>query len=239
MARIVWENGTGTVNLLRAGFEDEELVELMAAGAEWVGIDAPFGWPSSFIESVTQWAQRGQWPATNRSLLRYRRTDLFVQRMARMPLSVSSDRIAVTAMRCAELLTQLAERTKGGDAQIDRTGDDQVVEVYPGAALELWSDEAAGIELLPTGYKGTDGRGARAILVEMLTKAAPWLVLDAAQTDAMVANDDVFDAVLCAMVARAAAKGVTMDPQTTDEAMEASLEGWIHLPEIGSLAELP
>jgi len=41
------------------------------------------------------------------------------------------------------------------------------------------------------------------------------------------------------MVARAAAKQLTMKPQTTEEAAEAPLEGWIHLPEIGSLAELP
>jgi predicted nuclease with RNAse H fold len=239
VARIVWEHGTGTVNLLRAGFEDEELVELMAGGADWTGIDAPFGWPSAFVESVTQWAETGQWVEAERTLLRYRRTDLFVQRMARLPLSVSSDRIAVTAMRCAHLLTLLAERRGGPGSQIERTGQDQVVEVYPGAALPLWSDTTAKIELLPTGYKGAAGRDAREVLVGLLERAAPWLILDAKQSALMVANDDVLDAVLCAMVARAAAKGLTMDPQTTDEAMEASLEGWIHLPEIGSLAELP
>ena len=46
------------------------------------------------------------------------------------PLSVSSDRIAICAMRCAELLVELA-----GDGQLERTGGGLVAEVYPAAAL--------------------------------------------------------------------------------------------------------
>jgi hypothetical protein len=159
--------------------------------------------------------------------------------MARMPLSVSSDRIAVTAMRCAYLLTKLAERTKGPGTQLSRVGEDHVVEVYPGAALALWSDETAKVELLPTGYKGKDGADAREVLVGLLEHAAPWLVLEPSMSAEMVANDDVLDAVLCAMVARAAATGQTMKPSTVAETHDMDVEGWIHLPEVGSLPKLP
>lgn len=121
--------------------------------ADWTGIDAPFGWPAEFLEAITQWATQGAWAKRDRDRLRFRETDRFVQRTARLPLSVSSDRIAVPAMRCASLLTALGERRAGAGGSIDRSGDDRVVEVYPGAALVQWSDEAADIHLDPYRYK--------------------------------------------------------------------------------------
>jgi Protein of unknown function (DUF429) len=59
------------------------------------------------------------------------------------PLSVSSNLLAICAMRCAHLLVELA-----GEGALDRTGAGLVAEVYPAAALRQWG-------LDPRGYKGT------------------------------------------------------------------------------------
>jgi hypothetical protein len=66
---------------------------------------------------------------------------------------------------------------------------------------------------------------------------APWLAWDPGARQACVESDDCPDAVLCAVVARAAALGQTEPPPV--EALElARVEGWIHLPRSGSLARL-
>ena len=53
-----------------------------------------------------------------------------------------------------------------------------------------------------------------------------------------MASDDALDAVLCALIARAAALGLTVPPPDQDRE-RARAEGWIHLPRRGSLGELP
>lgn len=221
------------------GLQNEELVDLML-DSDWVGIDAPFGWPADFIEAVTTWSKSGAWPEVDRDKLRFRATDRAVRRKARLPLSVSSDRIAMTAMRCAALLTTYAERRFGAGAQVERSGDDHVVEVYPAAALVLWSDEAAGLRLNPQGYKGTSPEAGprRRVLVEALELGAAWLDLAGDSRELCIGSDHAIDALLCSMVARAAEKGITARPGTKDETMLASVEGWIHLPTSPSLDSL-
>jgi hypothetical protein len=234
---IEWDGRVSVETPLR-GLDDGDLLDLMGR-ADWVGIDAPFGWPSDFLDAVTTWAEGGAWPEIDRSRLRYRETDRFVRQIARLPLSVSSDRIAVTAMRCASLLSVLGQRRSGTGGRIDRAGGDGVVEVYPGAALALWSDEAADLRLDPQGYKGPGAAEKRKALVEVLLRAAPWLNLDEPTRALCLASDDVLDALISALVARAAALGLTMPPQTMGHTGRADIEGWIHLPELGSLAGLP
>ena len=234
---IEWD-GMVSVDTPLLGLEDADLLYLMGQ-ADWVGIDAPFGWPMDFLDAVLSWSESGAWPDTERSHLRYRETDRFVQRVARLPLSVSSDRIAVTAMRCASLLSALGEQRAGTAGRIDRAGGDQVVEVYPGAALPLWSDEAADVRLDPQGYKGSGATKRREALVEVLLRAAPWLTLDEPTRALCVASDDALDALLSSLVARAAALRLTMKPQTMEQAGRSEVEGWIHVPELGSLGALP
>ncbi len=234
---ITWEGGQVKVERPNRDIEDGPLVDLMVA-ADWVGIDAPFGWPADFLQAVTRWAEEATWPQTERERLRYRDTDRFVQSTARLPLSVSSDRIAVTAMRCASLLTQLGEHRAGAGGRIDRSGDDRVVEVYPGAALAQWSDAAADLRFDPQGYKGAEQAAKREVLLDVLQRAAPWLDVDATTRAVCVESDDALDALLCSLVARTAAKELTLRPQTTDQAALAHVEGWIHLPKKGSLAQL-
>jgi Protein of unknown function (DUF429) len=137
---ISWERGHGEVEALvvgadvKGGLKDEALLDL-AKRADKVGIDAPFGYPEEFVLAVTGWAQRDAWPKVDKAKLRYRATDRFVEARIRRPLSVSSERIASTAWRCAQLLTALEERT--GEA-VDRAGCGRLVEVYPAAALAMW-----------------------------------------------------------------------------------------------------
>src|SRR5215831_17281551 len=63
--------------------------------------------------------------------LTMRRTDVFVRDKLRLvPLSVSADRIAHVALRCAVLLAKL----DASGRPVDRTGAGAVVEVYPAAS---------------------------------------------------------------------------------------------------------
>ena len=233
---ISWHSGRAEVEEPVSGLGDEELVERMLE-ADWVGIDAPFGWPVEFLETVTGWAEKGTWTGVKRERLRYRETDRFVQRTARLPLSVSSDRIAVTAMRCASLLAELSKRGLGSEGRIDRVGDDGVVEVYPGAALVQWSDEATDLRFDPQGYKGKENAAKREVLLDSLAQGAPWLVLDGDTRALSINSDDALDALLSSLVARAAAKSKTLGPSVRKLAL-ARIEGWIHLPEKGSLVGL-
>ena len=66
---------------------------------------------------------------------------------------------------------------------------------------------------------------------------APWLEWAPGAWEACVASDDALDAVLCALIARAAALGLTAPPPA-EELELARAEGWIHLPRKGSLGEL-
>lgn len=51
------------------------------------------------------------------------------------------------------------------------------------------------------------------------------------------AYDDALDAVVCALLARAASLGLTAGPPD-NFAARAATEGWIHLPPAGSLGRL-
>jgi hypothetical protein len=64
-----------------------------------------------------------------------RRTDVFVhEQLGLTPLSVSADRIAHVALRCAVLLTKLP----AARGPMDRSGSGPVAEVYPAASLRGW-----------------------------------------------------------------------------------------------------
>ncbi len=100
------------------------------------GIDCPLGWPDAFVDFVA--AHRsghvplpsdGLGPGWRRPLI-MRRTDAVVREKLRLvPLSVSADRIAHVALRCAVLLAKLGVAGR----PVDPTGAGAVVEVYPAA----------------------------------------------------------------------------------------------------------
>jgi predicted nuclease with RNAse H fold len=228
-AVIRWGADRATVELHPRA--DDATILTLARAAEVSGVDAPFGWPRPFVDFLAEDGvarARRRWDNAYRDALTYRRTDAFVRSVTgSLPLSVSADRIAYVAMRCGLLLAQLGVT--------DRSGDGRVFEVYPGAALGQWGlrkgDEGS--------YKqGAKGEGARRTILERLVQACPWLELSAEQRSACVASDDVLDALLAALNARAAQLGRTLAPATDEDRELARVEGWIALPRAGTLAGL-
>jgi predicted nuclease with RNAse H fold len=216
-----WGEDEAVPERLEVGAADDALAAL-AGDVDAVGIDAPFGWPVDFADLVAGRMAAGPWSTALRDRLRFRRTDAHVRaRTGRWPLSVSSDLIAVPAMRCVLLLERLGVT--------DRSGDGRVFETYPAAALSRWG-------LTARGYKGRDGAAKREALVEALTRAAPWLRLSSAERARCVAEDDALDALVASLLARAAACGLT-EPPPPEHRAAARTEGWIHLP-TGLLADL-
>jgi predicted nuclease with RNAse H fold len=229
---LMWGEGQAAIERLALGVDDAAILELIRSEEPAkVAIDAPFGWPAPFVAAVSQHASGGEWHAHAPQSLRLRATDLHVIAKTRQqPLSVSADKIAVTAFRCAGLLNEL---TKAGFA-IDRAGDGLVVEVYPAAALRQWRMD-------PRGYKGDkpEARIRRAELVGSLAdRMSAFLALDEEQRALIAASDHLLDALLCALVGRAALIEATLSiPAELREL--ASVEGWIALPRSDSLSELP
>jgi predicted nuclease with RNAse H fold len=231
VAWIEWSSGAVSVRDIRTGADDVQVIEAIT-GADKSGIDCPFGWPEPFIDFVS--AHRAGKVVTPegvagldwRRRLAYRTTDEVVRKIVgRPPLSVSADRIGHTAMRCAHLLAQLAER----DQPIDRRGGGAVVEVYPAASLRQWG-------LPDRGYKGPGNSEPLGLLIDRLQMAAPWL--DFGQHEQTCrGSDDATDAVVAALTARAAHQGLVVRP-TSEQARIAETEGWIVLPEKNSLGEI-
>ena len=198
-----------------------------------MGIDCAFGWPDDFVEFVSRHARgervdlsrdRG---ADWRRRLAYRETDRDIQqRTGFRPLSVATDRLGLTAMHCAALLDEIADRI----GPVARSGSGPVVEVYPAAALRVWG-------LLRPGYKVE--ASVRAEMLDSLRARHAWLDL-AAVADEMIRSDDAFDAVIAALVARAHAVGRTHGVPPALRA-RADREGWIALPsaELAALVDSP
>lgn len=130
------------------------------------------------------------------------------------------------AMRCAVIQAKIAAEY-GPQA---RDGSGRLAEVYPAASLKTWG-------LLARGYKG--GRAPEAerlgVVLDHLAAAAPWLDL-AGHEDRLAASDDLFDAVIASLTARAVSLGQTLPPPQ-HHAAAALTEGWIHVPS-GQLADL-
>ncbi|MGC2167856.1 MAG: DUF429 domain-containing protein [Acidimicrobiales bacterium] len=202
-----------------------------------VGLDAPLGWPDDFVAAVASHRTSARWPAYEhrssdkiRQTLCYRTTDLYVQQHLKMtPLSVSSDRIGVVAMRAARLQSLWVRRW--GDIE-ERDGSGRLIETYPAAALAVWGlRQPHG-----TPYKG--GRASeresrretrREILAKIVGETKAWLTIDDDVRVGAVNSDHIFDALICALVALAARANMTgAVPEDARDA--ARREGWIHFP---------
>ncbi len=199
-----------------------------------IAIDAPLGWPVDFVRGV---GDLGGWPVPpggTRRRLERRATDHWVhQSTGKLPLSVTTDRIAYPAMRAAGLLAHYSANT---GLAVDRAGiSGTVCEAYPDPAIRrfgLWPDDAGRRE----SYKGTAAPLREQILIR-LSRAAPWLEIAPPQRRACIESDHCLDALICALVARAAQRDLTLPPPAVLEP-EARAEGWIHLPAPDSLQSL-
>lgn len=222
---VDWGKGQARVLELSLNTSDEQINQLIQT-TDKVGIDVPFGWPTAFVEAVAQHNRDGSWPTahahSNTRDVRYRRTDLSIWRMNGVPpLSVSTDKIALPAMRAAALLSRLSQ-------PVPRDGSGIVVEVYPAATLKRWGFRSRG-------YKGPDNADAREDLFSAFrSDTASWLNISDDQVELCASSDDAFDGLICALVARASAKSLC-EPIDDDDREAAQHEGWIGLPREGSL----
>ncbi|WP_419941159.1 DUF429 domain-containing protein [Candidatus Palauibacter sp.] len=224
---IRFDRGSARVESLSLGATDAELHELFGR-ADKIGIDAPFGWPAPFTRAVAAYSAGTVWPSTDVPRLRFRRTDEVArEKLRRWPLSVSTDLIAVTAMRAVRLL---AEAAATGES-IDRSGGGRFVEVYPAVALHVWGFPSRG-------YKRARGAAVRTRLVsDLAEQTKDWLTLSEEDWARCTASDDMLDALVAALVARAAAIG-RCEPIPPEDRELAREEGWIALPQAGSLNQL-
>jgi predicted nuclease with RNAse H fold len=208
------------------GAGDGEIRRCVESG-DRVGVDIPLGWPSAFVESVSSHHRGEKWTAevdaAGMASLRLRETDRWVTSQARRPgepearchpMSVSTNLIAIPAMRMARVL-----------GPVDRSGAGKVIEVYPAAALFVWG--------LPyRRYKGAlpDRRETRHALVDQLRARAPWLVATRDEDWGRIReNDHELDALIAALVAHAKARGLCNEDYDEMSA-NARSEGWIALP---------
>jgi hypothetical protein len=224
---IEWGRGRARVREVACGQDDAALLERIG-GADKAGLDAPFGWPDAFVEGVGRFHTGGQWPPATLTALRFRETDRVVAaRTGRWPLSVSTDLIGVPAFRAAALLDRLA----GAGHVVDRSGAGRLVEVYPAAALRLWGFAAVG-------YKRREGRsGLARLLAALRRRTGDWLDLDRPARHLCGVSDDALDALVAALVARAAALGLC-EPPPPEHAARAAREGWVALPSPDALDRL-
>ncbi len=228
LCEVSWETQPASVAELILGVDDATIGKRIVS-ADKLGIDVPLGWPLAFVEAVSQHSEDGSWPSAydheDTTAVRFRRTDLWLQKELglHLPLSVSTDRIALPAMRAAALLSGLP-------SHVALDGSGVVVEVYPAAALRRWGFPSQN-------YKGKDHEAGRRELVERFIETAAWLSIGSDELELCRRSDDAFDALVAALVARAAAVGL-VEPIPPDGQDAALREGWIAVPCIGSLAKL-
>jgi hypothetical protein len=224
VATVEWD--AGAARLVDVDIPaDDDAVLWQAAQADKVGIDCPLGWPEPFVEFLCAHRAVASENVPAWRSLAYRRTDEHVRTATGLtPLSVATDRIGLTAMRAARLQGRLAKC--GHDVRRDGAG--LIVEVYPAAGLRLW-------RLPHNRYKGRANNAALGVLVDALLRAAPWL--EPGDHERICRHSDhAFDALVAALLARAAARGSTLEPDDGDRETAAT-EGWIALP-VGSLEDL-
>lgn len=209
-----WAARPQVIDVIRPA--DDDLIVAHAATAVAVGLDCPLGWPDHFVETVRRHHEglpTLELTTTSREL-RLRTTDRWLRtnHVPRDPLSVSTDRLGVVALRGIRIL----ERIAGAGA--DRSGGAGVYETYPGGSLGKWG-------LPATRYKGAAAIDTRREIVDRLGAHVDLADIG----DRLVANDDDLDAVITAVVAGLAHRGLTSAPPPEHEAV-ARVEGWIHVP---------
>ena len=218
---IEWSATSATVLNVSVGVTDDVIVQL-ALGAQKVGIDCALGWPQDFIaflsaqenlETVDEIFDGGlDW----RRQLAFRETDRQVRATTgRWPLSVATDRLGMTALRCSGLLTRL----KQAGIDVDRTGTGHLVEVYPGVSLRLWGFDS-------TGYRNS--AEIRRRLLDSVMQQLPGLDVGDSR-DLLLESCDAFDSLVAALATRSAALGFYEPPHGKGVEV-ARTEGWIALP---------
>jgi predicted nuclease with RNAse H fold len=227
---IEWGDSLAVVSF-GSDTSDSGLLAFMSSATK-VGIDCPFGWPVDFVAAVSAHSRHEPWPPQDHTHseelrnLRFRETDrrIAAQVNGRWPLSVSTDLIGVVAIRYARLASRLA--AAGHD--VNRDGSGLVAETYPAAALRHWGVKSRG-------YKGAHSAQHLPTMVDEVLTLMPWLRFSSDEAERQCrTSHDAFDALVCALIARAVDRGESTAPTTAEDGHLALIEGWIHVPTEGA-----
>lgn len=182
-------------------------------------MDVPFGWPDLFVQLMTDrhegplpsesMPQSADWDTWRTREVAQRLTDRFLTddpRIKTRPLPASFQLLGATAAMWVLVEAQLLSLR----VEVDRAGlAGTVCETYPAAALAAWG-LAKSKKTWPE-----------------LRACFPFLDVDEPLVERLV-SDDVCDAVVCALVARARDMDLTIGPPVEGIAA-ARREGWIHV----------
>jgi hypothetical protein len=234
---LEWHRGGALVGQPLVGIGREELAVYLAGG-DWIGIDAPFGWPQPMVDAIHGYASEAAWSELDKESFRYRASDLHLRDQVLeqagekfTPMSVASDTLAMTACRTAQLRE---DGFASSGRRFDRAGADRILEVHPRAALLLWGLNHKGYKTSRDPSRHEAEATAREDLLSVIGAQAPWLRWAPGAHQACLDSADALDALLAALIARAAALGWTTPPPP--ELLDlARLEGWAHLPPPESL----
>jgi predicted RNase H-like nuclease len=189
----------------------------IAGSAQYVvALDAPLGWPAPLGDALFS-HRAGETMDTEPERLFRRETDRYVySEIGKLPPEVGADRIARTARAALDLLRDV--RSAGPNAlplAWEPGKSSGAIEVHPAATLL-----SRGIS--PRSYKGDSsaGRSARAAIFERLRPE----LRTAISTQLLTEDDDLLDALVCAVAAADFARGDALPP--SDRA-RAEREGWI------------
>jgi len=181
-----------------------------------LALDAPLGWPVALSRQLYRHVAGSSIGHSPDRLFR-RETDRYVEEViGKRPLEVGADRIARTTVAALNLLADLGQRL-GKQIPLAWSHVElpilSAIEVYPAATLRSRS-------LKSEGYKDKKGLDIRkglfeAIAGELRTELDPMDI---------VANDNVFDAVLCALAGIDFVRGRAIEPPDRETATK---EGWI------------
>ena len=217
---------------MKIGCNDAQLHDFIKQ-TKFIGIDAPFGWPIAFQNAVTTW-NTCDWNDSMvwekvlegkkilQEKLRLRETDRRLQEMkiGVTPLSVSTDKISLPAMRAMLLLKRFGVKDKTGMTPFN---DKHFYEVYPAATLACWKMNRAG-------YKKADAISIRQKIVEQITQKFSF-VDSADDLISCTKTDHQLDALICALTAfKASIKQTNWPPPSDLDESVIHQEGWIHLP---------
>jgi predicted nuclease with RNAse H fold len=217
--------GSTVVSILRGSTSEgthPDWITPYCAGADVVAVDVPFGWPKPFTEALAGYLV-GDRMGLDKNRYRLRKTDFWIKENfpPLNPISVSTDKIGVTAIVGTLLLNALSSdfALSPTESQADRS----VIEVYPAVSLLAWG--------LPfRGYK--NGEEASRMRRAILRKLQHEFGLDLAerQSEVLAASEHCLDALIAALTAQEYARGAVFAPEDPqDDTLKT--EGWIWAPD--------
>jgi len=216
-----WSQGAAIVTAVHHPLSAHGIVDLITSnGACQWAVDVPFGWPDRFVALLVDRRDgplaadlvpdSKAWETWRTADVARRRTDQFLYRhpaIRTRPLPASFDRLGATAAMWSLIEARLAQ----GGVTVDRSGVTGLVcETYPRAAQAAWGHRD---------FAKPD--------LDDLRRMLPFLRVPDRLADRL-STDDARDAVVCAVVARARSRGLTLGPPDEDLAA-ARREGWIHV----------